>query len=358
MDELQRQKTKGRGAISNATARYERETRVLTDDGWGENEALTDRVTTRVAPASARTIISRNQSPDVPFDQSINPYQGCEHACIYCFARPTHAYLGLSPGLDFETRLFAKRNAAELLAAELRAKSYVCQPLALGANTDPYQPIERTERITRRILEVCRDFRQPVSLITKSALVVRDLDILGPMAEDGLASVGMSVTTLDPALARIMEPRASSPPRRIAAIRALSDAGVPVAVLASPMIPTLNDHELEAILTAAREAGAGAANYILLRLPLEIKDLFEEWLRAHVPNRADRVMALVRDTRAGALYQAEFGTRMKGSGVYADLLRNRFLLARKKLGLEARHFRLDCTQFKPPPAAGDQLSLL
>ncbi|MFD1626364.1 PA0069 family radical SAM protein [Azospirillum griseum] len=358
MDELQRQKTKGRGAISNATARYERETRVLTDDGWGENEALTDRVTTRVAPASARTIISRNQSPDVPFDQSINPYQGCEHACIYCFARPTHAYLGLSPGLDFETRLFAKRNAADLLAAELRAKSYVCQPLALGANTDPYQPIERTERITRRILEVCRDFRQPVSLITKSALVVRDLDILGPMAEDGLASVGMSVTTLDPALARIMEPRASSPPRRIAAIRALSDAGVPVAVLASPMIPTLNDHELEAILTAAREAGAGAANYILLRLPLEIKDLFEEWLRAHVPNRADRVMALVRDTRAGALYQAEFGTRMKGSGVYADLLRNRFLLARKKLGLEARHFRLDCTQFKPPPAPGDQLSLL
>jgi DNA repair photolyase len=358
MDELQRQKVKGRGAISNATARYERETRVLADDGWGENEALTETVRTHVAPASARTIISRNQSPDVPFDQSINPYQGCEHACIYCFARPTHAYLGLSPGLDFETRLFAKRNAAELLVKELRAKSYVCKPLALGANTDPYQPIERTERITRSILEVCRDFRQPVSIITKSALVVRDLDILAPMAEDGLAFVGVSVTTLDRDLARIMEPRASTPPRRIAAIRALSEAGVPVAVLASPMIPTLNDHELEAILTAATEAGASMANYILLRLPLEIKDLFEEWLRAHVPNRADRVMALVRDTRDGALYQSDFATRMKGSGVYAELLRNRFLLARKKLGLEARHFRLDCTQFKPPPAPGDQLSLL
>ncbi|CAO3352266.1 PA0069 family radical SAM protein [Azospirillum melinis] len=363
MDEIRRSPIKGRGAVSNATGRFERETRVLTDDGWtgyaeSGNEALSDPVRTSVSPASAKSIITGNQSPDIPFDRSVNPYQGCEHACIYCFARPTHAYLGLSPGLDFETKLFAKRNAAELLAKELRAKSYVCQPLALGANTDPYQPIERTEGITRRVLEVCRDFNQPVSIITKSALVLRDLDILAPMAAQGLASVAVSVTTLDRDLARVMEPRASTPPRRLEAIRALSEAGVPVAVLASPMIPALNDHELEAILEAAAGAGANAANYILLRLPLEIATLFEEWLRVHAPNRADRVLSLMRQSRDGALYRSGFGTRMKGTGPYAELLRHRFKLACRKHGLGGRSWQLDCSRFRVPPAVGDQLSLL
>ncbi|WP_372399017.1 PA0069 family radical SAM protein [Azospirillum sp. HJ39] len=362
-DEIRRPPVKGRGAVSNATGRYERETRVLTDDGWtgyeeGGNGALSDPVRTIVSPASARSIIARNESPDVAFDQSVNPYQGCEHACIYCFARPTHAYLGLSPGLDFETRLFAKRNAAELLARELRAKSYACRPLALGANTDPYQPVERTEGITRRVLEVCRDFNQPVSIITKSALVLRDLDILAPMAAGGLASVSLSVTTLDRDLARVMEPRASTPPRRLEAIRALAGAGVPVSVLASPMIPALNDHELDAILEAAAGAGATAASYILLRLPLEIAGLFEEWLRVHVPDRAERVLSLMRQSRDGALYRSGFGTRMTGSGPHAELLRQRFRLACRKLGLGERNWRLDCTRFRPPPAPGDQLSLL
>lgn len=363
MDEIKRPPIKGRGAVSNATGRFERETRVLTDDGWtgypsGGNEALSDPVRTTVSPASAKSIIAHNQSPDIPFDQSVNPYQGCEHACIYCFARPTHAYLNLSPGLDFETKLFAKRNAADLLAKELRAKSYVCQPLALGANTDAYQPVERTEGITRRVLEVCRDFNQPVSIITKSALILRDLDILAPMAAEGLASVAISVTTLDRDLARVMEPRASTPPRRLETIRALTEAGVPVAVLASPMIPALNDHELEAILEAAAGAGARAASYILLRLPLEIATLFEEWLRTHVPNRADRVLSLMRQSRDGALYRSGFGTRMKGTGPYAELLRHRFKLACRKHGLGDRSWRLDCSRFRVPPAAGDQLSLL
>lgn len=359
MDEIQRQPVKGRGAISNAASRYERETRALIDDGWTENEALSETVRTVVASASAKSIIARNSSPDVPFEQSVNPYQGCEHACIYCFARPTHAYLGLSPGLDFETRLFAKRNAAALLARELRAKSYVCRPLALGANTDPYQPIERTERITRQILEVCRDFRQPVSIVTKSALVLRDLDILAPMAADGLASVAMSVTSLDRDLARVMEPRASTPSRRLDAIRDLSAAGVPVAVLASPMIPALNDHELEAILEAAAGAGASTASYILLRLPLEIKELFEEWLRAHAPDRADRVLSLIRQCRDGELYASQFGTRMRGTGPIAELLSRRFAVACKRLRLNARGARTaNCADFAPPPAPGDQLTLL
>jgi DNA repair photolyase len=358
MDEISRRALKGRGAITNATSRFEREQRVLVDDGWGENEVAEQTIGTSVFEDATRTIISRNSSPDVPFEQSINPYRGCEHACIYCFARPTHAYLGLSPGLDFETKLFRKRNAAELLAKELRARTYVCKPLALGANTDPYQPIEREELITRRILEVCRDFGQPVGIITKSALVTRDLDILAPMAAKGLASVALSITTLNRDLARRMEPRASTPPKRLAAVQTLADAGVPVAVLASPMIPALNDHELEAILEAAKAAGATRASYILLRLPLEIKQLFQEWLREHFPDRADRILSLIRQSRDGALYQAEFGTRMKGTGPVADLLSRRFKLASKRLGLNERRWDLDCTQFRPPPAPGDQLSLL
>ncbi|WP_188263031.1 PA0069 family radical SAM protein [Azospirillum tabaci] len=358
MDEIPRQALKGRGAISNLTSRYERETRVLADDGWGENEALTETVPTQVFDDAARSVLSKNTSPDVIFERSVNPYRGCEHACIYCFARPTHAYLGLSPGLDFETKIFRKARAAELLAAELRAKSYRCQPLALGANTDPYQPIEREQRITRAVLEVCRDFNQPVMIITKSALVLRDLDILAPMAAKGLVNVALSVTTLDRDLARRMEPRASTPQRRLAAMRDLTEAGVPVAVLASPMIPGLTDHELEAILTAAAAAGATQANYILLRLPLEIADLFEEWLREHAPNRAERVLSLIRQCREGELYQSQFGNRMKGSGPVAELLSKRFKLACRRLGLNARDANLNCADFKPPPARGDQLTLL
>lgn len=359
MDEVTRRALKGRGAISNESSRFERERRVLVDDGWtadgGEDPPP---VRTTVLDDRARSVIARNNSPDIPFEQSVNPYRGCEHACIYCFARPTHAYLGLSPGLDFETRLFRKRDAAELLARELRAKSYVCRPLAIGANTDPYQPIEREERITRSVLEVCRDFNQPVCIITKSALVTRDLDILAPMAAKRLASVAVSVTTLDRNLARRMEPRAATPPRRLEAIRELTAAGVPVSVLASPMIPALNDHELEAILEAGAEAGAAGGSYILLRLPLEIKDLFEEWLREHVPDRADRVLSLIRQARAGGLYQSEFGTRMTGTGPIAELLSRRFKLACRRLGLDGRRWDLDCELFRPPPARGDQLPLL
>lgn len=358
MDEIKQRPQKGRGAISNATSRYERETRVLTDDGWDGNETVAQTVRTSVLDDTSRTIISRNTSPDIMFDISVNPYRGCEHACIYCFARPTHAYLGLSPGLDFETKIFRKARAAELLAAELRAKSYRCQPLALGANTDPYQPIEREQRITRAILEVCRAFNQPVTIITKSALVLRDLDMLAPMAAAGLVHVALSITTLDRDLARRMEPRASTPPRRLDAIRELTAAGVPVAALASPMIPGLNDHEMEAILEAAAEAGAVQATYILLRLPLELKDLFEEWLREHVPNRADRVLSLIRQCREGELYKARFGTRMKGTGPVAELLSRRFRLAIRRLGLNARQADLNCTLFRPPPAPGDQLTLL
>ncbi|MGF7208795.1 DNA repair photolyase [Skermanella aerolata] len=362
MDEIWRTALKGRGAISNESSRFERERRVLVDDGWdarGEDGREEERgPATVVGDDSARTAIARNASPDVPFDQSLNPYKGCEHACIYCFARPTHAYLGLSPGLDFETRIFRKKNAAELLERDLRAKNYVCQPLAIGANTDPYQPVERTERITRSVLEVCRDFNQPVGIITKSALVTRDLDILGPMSERGLAAVAISVTTLDRELARRMEPRASTPARRLEAVRELTAAGVPVSVLASPMIPALNDHELEAILEAGAAAGAVGGSYIMLRLPLEIKDLFEEWLREHVPDRADRVLSLIRQARAGGLYQSEFGTRMTGTGPIAELLSRRFKLACRRLNLTGRRWDLDCTQFRPPPKAGDQLSLL
>ncbi|WP_209881842.1 PA0069 family radical SAM protein [Azospirillum soli] len=357
VDELPDIARKGRGAISNRSGRYERETRVAVDDGWDSSDIVTEKIQTFVFDDTARTIINKNTSPDVIFERSINPFRGCEHACIYCFARPTHAYLGLSPGLDFETKIFRKANAAELLAAELRAKSYHCQPLALGANTDPYQPIEREERITRAILEVCRDFNQPVMIITKSGLVLRDIDILAPMAARGLVNVALSLTTLDRDLARRMEPRASTPHRRLAAMRELTEAGVPVAVLASPMIPALNDHELEAILTAAAEAGATQANYILLRLPLEIAGLFEEWLREHAPNRADRVLSLIRQCRDGDLYRSQFGTRMKGSGPIAELLSKRFKLACKRLGLNGRDADLNCADFKPPPAPGDQLAL-
>jgi DNA repair photolyase len=356
----QTERHKGRGALSNRSGRFEREARERVDDGWDgpaqdPEEAPAAPVTVLAADAT-RTIITRNTSPDVGFRRSVNPYRGCEHGCIYCFARPTHAFLGLSPGLDFETRIFHKPDAPALLRAELGRRGYVPETIALGANTDPYQPAERRLMLTRRILEVLAECRHPVGIITKSALVTRDIDILSRMAEDGLVLVCVSVTTLDRRLAGAMEPRAAAPHRRLEAIRALSAAGVPVAVLSSPIIPGLNDHEIEAILEAAAAAGAKSANYVLLRLPLEIKELFEEWLRGHAPDRAERVLSLIRQCRDGALYQAGFGTRMKGTGVLAELVARRFDLACRRLGLGRRHWRLNAARFRPP-AAGGQLDL-
>jgi DNA repair photolyase len=360
-DGLPDQPVKGRGAVSNRVSRYFREERVRTGDGWDlpEDEDLPPLRTTVMRDAT-RTIIARNDSPDIFFEQSINPYRGCEHGCIYCFARPTHAYLGLSPGLDFETKLLMKPDAARLLEAELRKPGYKPKVVAMGTNTDPYQPIERQHRITRGILEVLRDFNHPVGIVTKSALIQRDIDILAPMAEKRLAHAFVSITTLDRELARRMEPRAATPPRRLETIRALAQAGIPVGVMAAPMIPALNDQEMERILEAAVEAGATAGSYIILRLPLEIKDLFTEWLQAHVPGRAQHVLELIRGLRGGELYDSAFGKRMKGEGPYAELLKRRFQIARKRLGLDGSRERweFDLTLFKPPPRAGDQLRLL
>jgi len=360
-DSLPSRPRKGRGAVGNPAPRFDSESRIATDDGWpqlGEEEDPPPLRTTVTVDAT-RSIIARNDSPDIPFDQSINPYRGCEHGCVYCFARPTHAYLGLSPGLDFETRLFAKPTAPELLRAELMKPGYRCDIIALGSNTDPYQPIEREYRITRRLLEVLQEFNHPVCIVSKSALVQRDIDILAPMAAKGLAAVAISITTLDRELARRMEPRAATPPRRLETVRALAAAGIPTRVLASPMIPALNDHELDGILEAARDAGARSAGYILLRLPLELTQLFEEWLAAHVPGKAKHVMSLIRQSREGKTYRAEFGTRMTGTGAYAEMLRLRFETACRRLGFDQRHDakRLDTSQFRRPPQKGDQLAL-
>ncbi len=348
----------GRGTLSNGSGRFEREHRVLIDDGWGTLDEEPPALRTSVAIDATRTIIARNESPDIPFDRSINPYRGCEHGCVYCFARPTHAYLGLSPGQDFESRLFAKPKAAQLLAQELRKPGYVVRSMALGTNTDPYQPIDERYQITRKILGVLRDFGHPVGIVTKSNRVVRDADILGEMAARNLARVAISITTLDRKLARAMEPRAPTPERRLDAIRQLTAAGVPTAVMAAPMIPALNDHELEAILERAYEAGARQAGYVVLRLPLEIKDLFREWLEAHQPGRANHVMSLIRSMRGGKDYDAEWGKRMKGTGVYADLIAKRFKLACDRLGLNKEWVPLATDLFKAPPMAGDQLRLL
>src|ERR1700719_1510021 len=295
---------KGRGAASNESGRFESEKRVAFDDGWGTAEAEPGRLATTLTIDTTRTIIARNDSPDIGFDRSINPYRGCEHGCIYCYARPSHAYLGLSPGLDFESRLFYKPNAAALLAGELRMKGYSCRPIALGSNTDPYQPVERRLGITRAILQVLRDFRHPVTIVTKSALVQRDLDILGEMARERLAIATVSVTTLDRGLARQMEPRASTPERRLETIAALAGAGIPTGVLSAPMIPALNDNEMEQILERARAAGAASAGYTLLRLPLELKSLFKEWLEEHFPDKAAHVLSLVAQAHGGRLYDS------------------------------------------------------
>jgi len=349
---------KGRGAVSNETGRFEPERRSLADDGWGSADEPLVPLDTVYARDTAKTVISKNDSPDIPFERSINPYRGCEHGCVYCFARPTHAYLGLSPGLDFESRIFIKEEAPELLAAELAKPGYRCTTITLGANTDPYQPVERKLGLTRRILETLARHRHPVCIVTKSALVQRDIDILAPMAKERMAAVAVSVTTLERELARRMEPRAATPGRRLETIAALSQAGIPVAVLASPMIPALNDMELERILEAGAEAGASSASYILLRLPLELAPLFEEWLGTHYPGRAAHVMSLIRQSRGGKAYQSEWGTRMRGTGPYAELLRVRFEAARKRFGLDkGRAWQLDTTRFAPPAKKGDQLAL-
>jgi DNA repair photolyase len=349
---------KGRGAASNDSGRFEAEKRVAFDDGWGTADEDPAPLTTTLSVDATRTIIARNNSPDIGFDRSINPYRGCEHGCIYCYARPSHAYLGLSPGLDFETRLFYKPQAAKLLAAELSKKGYICRPIALGSNTDPYQPVERKLGVTRSILEVLRDFRHPVTIVTKSALIQRDLDILAEMARDRLAMAAISVTTLDRKLARVMEPRAAAPERRLETIAVLAAAGVPAGVMSAPMIPALNDSEMEKILEQARAAGATSAAYTMLRLPLELKALFKEWLEAHFPAKAGHVLSLVAQTHGGRLYDSAWFTRKTGAGPYADVLRLRFERACRRLGFNERTTQpLDTSRFAPPPQKGDQLAL-
>jgi DNA repair photolyase len=347
----------GRGARSNHSGRFEIERRMSFDDGW-ENLAALDAFRTEVHAEPARSIITRNQSPDISFDQSINPYRGCEHGCIYCYARPSHCYLGHSAGLDFETKLYAKTNAAELLEKELAHKGYTPKVIALGTNTDPYQPIEREHRITRAILEVLERTSHPVGIVTKSALVLRDVDILSRMAARGLAKVAISVTSLDRRIARAMEPRAVTPGKRIDAIRGLSEAGVPVAVMVAPIVPGLTDTEIEGILEAAHDAGATEAGYVLLRLPLELKDIFREWLASEFPDRAGRVINLLRSMHGGKDYVAAFGQRQKGRGPYADQIALRFRLALKRLGLNERRQALRLDLFTPPVAKGAQMPLL
>jgi DNA repair photolyase len=346
---------KGRGAVSNAEGRYERFRWVAFDDGWGSTEDGLPPLDTTVRVDVTRSIIATNDSPDLPFHQSVNPYRGCEHGCVYCFARPTHAYLGLSPGLDFETKLFVKPDAPKLLERELSKPGYRCELLALGTNTDPYQPIERRYAITRGILEVLDRYQHPVGVVTKSNLVLRDVDLLSSLAARGLVSVALSVTTLDPSLARVMEPRCPIPARRLEAIEGLARAGVPAGVFVAPVIPALNDHEIERILASAREAGASFASMVLLRLPLEVRPLFEEWLEVHVPGKAEHVMSLLRAMRGGKAYDASYGQRFTGQGRGAALLRWRFGTACRKLGLETKAPTLDTSRFRG--AGGEQVSL-
>jgi DNA repair photolyase len=357
---------RGRGATFNPDNRFRDANRVAVDDGWAREpdpeigEATPRQVRTTVTIQLARTIITRNRSPDIPFDASINPYQGCEHGCIYCYARPTHAYLDLSPGLDFETRLFAKPDAPKLLREELAKPGYVCDPIALGTNTDPYQPIEREWKITRQVLEVLAEHEHPFSIVTKNALIERDLDILAPMAAKRMARAYLSITTLDPDLARKLEPRASAPARRLQAIRALADAGVPTGVMVAPVIPQLNDRDLEAILEAAAQAGAQGAGWVMLRLPLEVAPLFRDWLATHYPDRAAHVMSLVQNLRGGKDYRSEWGTRMRGAGVFADIIEKRFEVACRRFGLneEGARVKLDRSKFRPPARDGGRQGTL
>lgn len=351
---------RGRGARSNPSGRFEATRRSAFDDGWPAPDAdPAPQIQTTVTLDATKSIVARNTSPDIGFDRSINPYRGCEHGCIYCFARPTHAWLGLSPGLDFETRLFAKPDAARLLRRELARPGYKPAVIAIGTNTDPYQPIERRFRIVREVLEVLAEARHPVAITTKSNAVVRDADILGAMGRAGLAHVTISVTTLDRRLARALEPRAAAPGRRLDAIGALAAAGTPTSVNVAPVIPGLTDHEMEEILAAAAARGAHAARFLPLRLPLEVKDLFAEWLQAHCPDRKAKVLALVRDMRGGRLNDPNFGSRMQGEGAYAAMIARRFRLAANRLGLDRREEEawLDTSAFRPPSGAAGQLSL-
>ncbi|MBY2911661.1 PA0069 family radical SAM protein [Rhizobium leguminosarum] len=348
---------RGRGAGLNPTGRFEAQQRETVDDGWQTWEELPP-FKTEVQVEKPRTAITRNESPDIPFDRSINPYRGCEHGCIYCFARPTHAYMGLSAGLDFETKLFAKPDAAKLLERELAKPGYKVRVIAIGTNTDPYQPIEKEWRIMRGILEVLNKANHPVSIVTKSAMILRDLDILQEMAAKNLVRVGISVTTLDRKLARTMEPRAATPPRRLATIHTLAEASIQTAVLAAPLIPALNDHELERILESAKAAGAAEASYVILRLPLEVSPLFRDWLLQHYPDRYRHVMSLVRSMRGGKDYDAEFGKRMKGAGPYAWQIARRFEMAARRFELTRRSMPLRDDLFVPPDGSGVQLSLL
>ncbi|RYZ74007.1 MAG: PA0069 family radical SAM protein [Lysobacteraceae bacterium] len=350
---------KGRGSSGYLPGRFEVAVSEAVDDGW-EPDAAEEFAEvlprTQVREETARSIISRNQSPDIGFSQSVNPYRGCEHGCSYCFARPSHAYLGLSPGLDFETRIFAKTNAPELLRRELARPGYQVSPIALGINTDAYQPVERKLQLTRRLIEVFAETRHPFTLITKNALVTRDLDLLAPLARDDLVRVHFSVTSLDNRLSAVLEPRASAPHARLRAIRTLREAGVPVGVMVAPVIPWVNDSELEAVLEAVRAAGAQSAGYVLLRLPHEVAPLFRDWLQTHVPERAEHVMSTIRQLRGGKDYDAAFGKRMRGQGVYADLLARRFALAVKRCGFPGQARALDCSRFvapRPPSPQGE-----
>lgn len=361
---------KGRGAVGNLQGRYEVAQREAVDDGWvhyAEEGDVPAALRTKVFEERAKSILTRNASPDIPFNVSLNPYRGCEHGCIYCFARPTHSYLGLSPGLDFESRIYAKVNAAELLERELGKKHYVPEPIALGVSTDAYQPVERDLQITRQVIQVMHDRGQPFAAITKSSLIERDLDLLAPMAARGQVMAAVTITTLDADLARTLEPRAATPSRRLRTIRALRDAGVPVGVSVAPVIPFVTEPDLERVLEVCAEAGATYASYIVLRLPWEVAPLFKEWLAAHFPDRADRVMGRVREMRGGKDYESAFGQRMKGEGPWADLMKQRFQKAVKRLGLNERtRGILDFTQFRAPtpvkavrgePAASPQLNL-
>lgn len=340
---------KGRGAVSNPQSRFHTARHTPVDDGWWQDEEDVPALKTTVQPATIRSIIASNRSPDVPFNQSINPYRGCEHGCIYCFARPTHAYYDLSPGLDFESRLFFKPQAAELLREELSKPGYTCQPIAIGTNTDPYQPIEKTRRITRQVLEVLHGCHHPVSLVTKGTMILRDLDLIADMASRGLAHAMISLPTLDRSLKRTLEPRTADPGRRLKVIEALRDAGVPVGVLVAPVIPAVTDRELETILRRASDAGATHAGYVLLRLPLEVKPLFEQWLATHLPHRAKHVMSLMHQLHDGRAYDARPGLRQTGQGVFAQLIKMRFAQACKRHGLNTTERPpLDCSQFQPP----------
>jgi DNA repair photolyase len=347
---------RGRGAQSNASGRYEPIARIKFDDGWQDIEELPP-FKTEVTVDATRKIITRNDSLDISFDRSINPYRGCEHGCIYCFARPTHAYLGLSPGLDFESKLFMKPDAAKLLERELSDPKYSPRTIAIGTNTDPYQPIEKKYQIMRRILEVLERFGHPVGIVTKSSLVLRDLDILSRMARRNLAKVALSVTTLDPKLARVMEPRAATPSRRLDALRQLSEAGVPTTVMVAPVIPAINDAEIERILDSAAAVGVRQAGYVLLRLPLEVRDLFREWLMANFPDRYRHVFKLVRDMRGGKDYDSKWGERQTGSGPIAWMIGRRFEAACEKLNLNTTRSNLTTEHFSPPKREAAQLTL-